>query len=117
MQSGRLNLVPLPFEGNPVRYSTLILPLVALFPTACTLAPGSLAGDEQAVLFVQVLSPTVAVATLRGSSTEANALFWTEVLQKSEDGRWLITYEHESWPDCSTPRGPHIGTEGMGEME
>jgi len=68
---------------------------------------------QQEVLNVQVLGPDVAVATLRGSSTEAEALFWTEVLQRTQDGRWLITYEHESWPDCRTPQGPHMGTEGM----
>lgn len=68
---------------------------------------------QQEVLNVQVLAPNVAVATMRGSSTEAEALFWTEVLQRAEDGRWLITYEHESWPDCRTPQAPHMGTEGM----
>jgi len=72
---------------------------------------------EQTILSVQALSPTVAVAALAGSSTEANALFWTQVLQKSEDGRWLITHEHESWPGCAEPKGPHAGTEGMGEWE
>ena len=72
---------------------------------------------QRELLTIQILSPSAAVASLRGSSTEAEALFWTEVLKKGEDGRWLITYEHESWPDCSTPRGPHMGTEGMGEVE
>jgi ketosteroid isomerase-like protein len=67
---------------------------------------------EKEVLSVQILSPTVAVAALRGSSTEAEALFWTEVLQKGEDGRWLITHEHESWPGCPVPRGAHMGTTG-----
>lgn len=67
---------------------------------------------EQEVLSVQILSPTVAVAALRGSSTEAEALFWTEVLQRQDDGRWLITHEHESWPGCPVPRGPHMGTTG-----
>jgi len=70
---------------------------------------------QQEVLSVQILSPTVAVAAQRGSSTEAEALFWTEVLQKGEDGRWLITHEHESWPGCPVPRGPHMGTPGEGE--
>jgi ketosteroid isomerase-like protein len=68
---------------------------------------------DQEVLSVQILSSTVAVAALRGNSTEASALFWTEVLQKDESGRWLVTYEHESWPGCSVPRGPHMGTEGV----
>ncbi len=69
---------------------------------------------EQEILSIQILSPTVAVAALRGSSSNAEALFWTEVLQRQDDGRWLITYEHESWPDCKTPRGPHMGTAEMG---
>jgi len=68
----------------------------------------------QEVLTVQLLEPTVAVAALRGSSTEAPALFWTEVLHRGDDGRWRITYEHESWPGCSEPRGPHIATEPGG---
>ena len=71
---------------------------------------------EQNLLSIQLLSRTVAVAAMRGSSSEAENLFWTEVLQKDESGRWLITYEHESWPGCPVPRGPHMGTEGMGEM-
>jgi ketosteroid isomerase-like protein len=69
---------------------------------------------QRELLSIQVLSPTTAVAALRGSSSEAPVLFWTEVLQKNDAGRWLITYEHESWPGCSAPRGPHMGTEGMG---
>lgn len=71
---------------------------------------------QREVLSVQILSPTVAVAAMRGSSTEAPALFWTEILQKSPDGVWLITYEHESWPGCSVPRGPHMGTDPGGEL-
>jgi ketosteroid isomerase-like protein len=70
---------------------------------------------QQEILNIQILSPTVAVAAMRGSSTEAPALFWTEVLQEDETGRWLITHEHESWPGCSVPRGPHMGTQGEGE--
>ena len=71
---------------------------------------------QQELLSVQILSPTVAVAAVRGSSTEAEALFWTEALQQGEDGRWLITYEHESWPGCPVPRGPHLGTGEEGGM-
>lgn len=67
---------------------------------------------EREIITIQVLSAEVAVVAMRGRSTEAPALFWTEVLQKSSDGEWLITSEHESWPDCSLPRGPHLGTEG-----
>lgn len=67
---------------------------------------------EREIITLQVLSGDVAVVAMRGSSTEVPALFWTEVLQRREDGRWLVTYEHESWPGCSVPRGPHLGTEG-----
>lgn len=72
---------------------------------------------QKEILSIQILSPTVAVAAMRGNSTEAEALFWTEVLQKGADGRWLITYEHESWPDCRMTRGPHMGTGGTEGME
>lgn len=61
---------------------------------------------HQEVVQVQVLSPTVAVAALRGGSTEAEALFWTEVLVK-EGGKWVITHEHESWAGCSPPSAAH----------
>ena len=68
---------------------------------------------QREILSIQILSPRVAVAALRGGSTEAEHLFWTQVLQKGEDGRWLVTHEHESWPGCRVPRGPHLGTTGM----
>jgi ketosteroid isomerase-like protein len=58
------------------------------------------------VVGVQVLSPTAAVVSLSGSSSLAPALFWTRVLV-NQDGRWLITYEHQSWPGCSDPPAPH----------
>lgn len=61
---------------------------------------------ERELTQLQVLSPTVAVAALRGGSTEAESLFWTEVLVK-EDGVWKIAHEHESWPGCSPPPTPH----------
>jgi hypothetical protein len=61
---------------------------------------------HQEVLRVQVLSPTVAVAALTGGSSEAEALFWTEVLVREADG-WKIAHEHESWPGCSPPSSPH----------
>lgn len=65
---------------------------------------------EQPVVSVQVLSPTSAVAYQVGRSTRAPALFWTRVLVK-EEGRWLITHEHQSWPDCDPPPAPHPYTE------
>ena len=76
---------------------------------------------QQEIVRIQILSPTVAVVAVRGSSTEAEALFRTEVLVREEDGRWLITYEHESWPGCPPPSASHPGLSGsempgMGEM-
>ena len=76
---------------------------------------------QQEVVSIQVLSPTVAVAALQGGSTEAEALFWTEVLIK-EDGAWLIAQEHESWPGCAPPPNPHPftaaeDTTGLGELD
>jgi ketosteroid isomerase-like protein len=68
--------------------------------------PGSAVTFEQQIVSVQVLSPTAAVVSQRGGSSEADALFWTQVLVK-KDGRWLITYEHESWPGCKAPSAPH----------
>ncbi len=68
---------------------------------------------EQEILALQVMNPTSAVATLRGSSTEAEFLFWTLAFVKAEDGRWLIAHEHESWPGCSEPSPLH--PTGVGE--
>jgi ketosteroid isomerase-like protein len=65
------------------------------------------------LMSIQVVAPTVAVATVRGSSSEAEALLWTQVWAKdAETGRWLITTEHESWPECVDPPRPHVGTNG-----
>lgn len=61
---------------------------------------------QRDVVSVQVLSPTLVAAGLRGASTEAESLFWTEVLVK-ESGRWLIAQEHESWPGCPPPPTAH----------
>jgi ketosteroid isomerase-like protein len=62
---------------------------------------------EREILEVQVASPTMAVVTLRGSSSEADHLFWTQVLRRNEYGRWLIVHEHESWPGCPDPPALH----------
>ncbi len=61
---------------------------------------------EQQVVAVQVLSPTVAVVSLEGGSSRAPALFWTRVVVKDE-GRWVISYEHQAWPGCGEPPAPH----------
>ena len=71
-----------------------------------TYGPGRGTTWEQRIVSVQVLSPTAAVVSQAGGSSRAPALFWTKVLVKQE-GRWLITYEHQSWPDCSPPPEPH----------
>jgi len=74
-----------------------------------TYGPGRGATFEQRVVAVEALSPAAAVALQRGSSTKAPALFWTRVLVR-QDGRWVITYEHQSWPDCDPPPAPHPQT-------
>lgn len=71
-----------------------------------THGPGRGTTFQHQVVSVQALSPTAAVVSLRGSSSLAPALFWTRVLVK-EEGRWIITYEHQSWPGCSAPPAPH----------
>ncbi|MDH5588636.1 MAG: SgcJ/EcaC family oxidoreductase [Gemmatimonadota bacterium] len=62
---------------------------------------------EQEIVGVQVAGPDAAVVTQRGASSEAGALFWTRLVLRGEDGRWRIAMEHESWPGCEEPRGPH----------
>lgn len=59
------------------------------------------------IVQVRVLAGDVALAVLKGSSTEAPSLVWTEVLKKDGDGRWLIVHEHESWPGAAAPPPPH----------
>ena len=59
------------------------------------------------ILRVQVLGPSSAVVTLQGGSTETEALFWTQVLTREDDGRWLISHEHASWPGCKVPPPLH----------
>jgi ketosteroid isomerase-like protein len=65
---------------------------------------------EHEILKTAALSPTSAVALIRGSSTTANSLLWTQVYVK-QDGKWLIAHEHESWPMCVEPEAPHPMTE------
>jgi hypothetical protein len=61
---------------------------------------------QQEVVRIQVLSPTVAVAASRGGSTDAEDLFWTQVLVRGSEG-WRVAYEHESWPGCSPAPAAH----------
>lgn len=65
---------------------------------------------EHQLLHVHVLSPTVAVAIVRGSSSDAPQLTWTYVFVR-DGGDWKIAHEHEAWPG-SAPRElrPHPGT-------
>jgi uncharacterized protein (TIGR02246 family) len=62
---------------------------------------------EQEILQIQILNGGAAVVTMRGSSSEAPALFWSEVLVKGNDGAWRIAHEHESWPGCPDPAPLH----------
>lgn len=65
---------------------------------------------EQELVQVKVLAPDAAVATIRGSSSQAPHLFWTQVWVRKADGGWIITQAHQSWPGCLEPRSPHPGT-------
>ncbi len=57
---------------------------------------------------VRVLGPSHAVVVMEGSLT--GPLWVTRVLQRDVRGRWLVTWEHESWPDCPAPGTPHPGS-------
>ena len=61
---------------------------------------------RQDVVNTKVLSPTAAVVTLRGGSTEAPDLFWTQTWE-SVEGQWRVVGVHESWPGCSEPQDSH----------
>jgi ketosteroid isomerase-like protein len=69
---------------------------------------------EYEIALVQALSPTVAVATVRASSTQQEWLLFTQVYVRHDDGRWLVAHEHVSWPEAPAPRR-HPGTEEMPE--
>jgi uncharacterized protein (TIGR02246 family) len=62
---------------------------------------------QREILQLQLLGTDAAVVTLRGSSSEAPALFWTQVLVRQDDGTWVIAHEHESWPGCAEPPPLH----------
>ncbi|MCG6958032.1 MAG: nuclear transport factor 2 family protein [Gemmatimonadetes bacterium] len=57
---------------------------------------------QHRIVQTQVLAPNVAAVTIQGSSNEAPLLMWTDVLVR-EEGRWVITLEHESWPGATAP--------------
>lgn len=57
---------------------------------------------------VRVVGPDVAVVSLQG--TMLAPLFVTRILRREGDGRWLVVWEHESWPGCAAPSAPHPGT-------
>jgi ketosteroid isomerase-like protein len=61
---------------------------------------------EHEIVQTEALSPTSAVALVRGSSTVSKSLLWTQVYVK-RDGKWLIAHEHESWPMCVDAPQPH----------
>jgi ketosteroid isomerase-like protein len=65
---------------------------------------------EQEVVHIRALDRHAAVVAMRGSSTRAPHLFWTQVWIKDGSGRWVVGHEHESWPGCREPRGAHPPT-------
>jgi len=62
---------------------------------------------QQEIESLRVVGPEVAVVSLRGGQPDGPPLFWTQVWERGDEGRWIITVEHESWPGCPEPRGPH----------
>jgi ketosteroid isomerase-like protein len=67
---------------------------------------------EHQTQLIQVMSPSVAVATVRASSTEQEFLLFTQVYVKNDAGRWVVAHEHVSWPEAPAPRR-HPGMEEM----
>jgi uncharacterized protein (TIGR02246 family) len=63
---------------------------------------------DMSIRNVLVLGPDAAVVSLEG--TMLGPLFVTRVLRRADGGRWLVAWEHESWPACPTPTPPHPGT-------
>lgn len=61
---------------------------------------------EQNIVRLEVVGPDAAVASLRGGSTAAEHLFWTQLWVRDGE-RWMVAIEHESWPGCRPPSGPH----------
>ena len=57
---------------------------------------------EHRIVQTQVLAPNVAAVTIAGSATTSEFLMWTDVLIR-ENGRWVITLDHESWPGARAP--------------
>lgn len=66
------------------------------------------AAYDMTIQDVRVLGADGAVVSLKG--TMLAPLFVTRVLRRAEDGRWLVVWEHESWPGCPSPTPPHPGT-------
>ena len=62
---------------------------------------------EQSIVSLRVLAPDAAVVSLRGGSTHAPSLFLTQVWERTDEGGWGISVEHESWPGCSEPAEAH----------
>lgn len=65
---------------------------------------------------LKVLGPDAAVISLVGSAGAQANLFATQVWQR-QDGEWQVILEHASWPECSTPRGPHPFTAAPAAVE
>ena len=63
---------------------------------------------DMRVSALRMLGSDVAVVSLEGTMT--GPLFISRVLHRTGDGRWLVAWEHSSWPGCEAPRPPHPGT-------
>jgi ketosteroid isomerase-like protein len=70
---------------------------------------------QHEIALVQALSPAVAVASVRASSTDQEWLLFTQVYVRQGDGRWLVAHEHVSWPEAPAPR-QHPGMDEMPEL-
>jgi len=57
---------------------------------------------------VRIVGADGAVVSLEGELLRP--YFVTRVLERGADGRWLVTWEHQSWPGCEPPPAPHPGT-------
>lgn len=67
---------------------------------------------DMEIVDTRVLTPASGVVLLRGKTTDADVLLWTLVFVKNAKGDWKLVHEHESWPDCPAPGGPHPYTSG-----
>lgn len=70
---------------------------------------------QHRIVQIQVLTPNVAVATIKGSTPDSPYLTWTDVFVR-EGGRWVITLENEAWPGAKPPAAPHPAMQMPGDQ-